>query len=102
MKKSLMLLVLCVSFLGTLFLTPVSFAAGDPDEKEETATKDRSSNFEQNPQIHRAMRKLKAAEAELEKAKAEYGGHRSKALHAIKESLDELKLALDFAHGDKR
>ena len=47
------------------------------------------------PEIHKAMRKLRGAKADLEKAAHDYGGHRVKAIAAIDEALGELKEALE-------
>jgi len=47
------------------------------------------------PEIHKAMRKLRGAKQDLEKAAHDYGGHKAKAIEAINQALDELNAALD-------
>jgi hypothetical protein len=52
-------------------------------------------HHEHHPEIHKAMRKLKAAKEDLEKAEHDYGGHRVKAIEAINHAIQELKEALE-------
>jgi hypothetical protein len=53
-------------------------------------------HHEHHPEIHKAMRKLRGAKQDLEKAAHDYGGHRVKAIAAIDAALEELHAALDF------
>ncbi len=49
-----------------------------------------------HPEIHKAMRKLKEAKEDLEKAAHDYGGHKVKAIEAINQALAELHAGLEF------
>lgn len=54
-------------------------------------------HHEHHQEIHKAMRKLKGAKEELEKASSNYGGHKVKAIEAINHALAELQEALNSA-----
>ena len=51
---------------------------------------------ERHPEIHKAMKQLENAEKSLEKAAKDFGGHKQKAIDAVKLALDELNQALAF------
>jgi hypothetical protein len=50
---------------------------------------------EQHPAIHRAVANLREARHALNEAKSEFGGHRTKAIKAVDEALEECRLALE-------
>ena len=52
-------------------------------------------HHEHHPEMHAAMRKLRAAKNDLEKASHDYAGHRVKAIAAIDEALREIKEGLE-------
>jgi hypothetical protein len=52
-------------------------------------------HHEHHPEIHKAMRKLRGAKADLEKAAHDYAGHRVAAINLINQALEELKAALE-------
>ncbi len=53
-------------------------------------------HHEHHPEIHHAMHALENAKTDLEKAKHDFGGHRTKALEHVNAALDELKQALAY------
>jgi len=94
MNKVLMSLLFSAFILtGTSFAqTPPPAATPEPVAAPAVA----AVHHEHHPEIHKAMRKLRGAKADLEKAAHDYGGHKAKAIAAIDEALSELKAALDF------
>ena len=54
----------------------------------------RERKGERHPEIHKAMRKLRGAKQDLEKATHDYAGHRVAAIGYINQALVELKAAL--------
>ncbi len=53
-----------------------------------------------HPEIHAAMRKLRGAKSDLEKAAHDYAGHRERAIAAIDRALEELRAALESVRGN--
>jgi len=53
-------------------------------------------HHEHHVEIHRAMRKLRGAKADLEKAVHDYGGHKAAAIADIDQALAELQTALTY------
>ncbi len=94
-----------VSLLFTAFiLTGISFAqnpppAGAPAAPEASTPAvhhEHKGTTERHPEIHKAMRKLRGAKQDLEKAAHDFGGHKAKAIEAIDQALVELRAAIDF------
>jgi hypothetical protein len=54
--------------------------------------------FEHHPHLHRSLHELKEARVELKEAKHNFGGHREKALRDVDHAIEQLELALKFAH----
>ncbi len=52
------------------------------------------AHHERHPLLRAAINKLKQAKEKLQDADRDYGGHRVKAIQAIDQTLEELKLAL--------
>lgn len=52
--------------------------------------------MERHPEIHAAIRHLREAKMNLEKANHDFGGHRVKALEHVNEALEECERALNF------
>ncbi len=52
---------------------------------------------ERHPHLHAAMRALRHAATQLEKAPPEFGGHRAKAIELIKQAEQQLQEALAYA-----
>lgn len=93
MKKVLTFSILGLFAFGGSLLVPLAFAAdvpGVPPVQQEQA----KGQHERHPEIHKAINKLKAAKEDLEKAAHDYAGHRVKAIQAIDQALEELRLAL--------
>jgi len=88
-----------VMFLfGAFILAGVSRAQTPPPAAQVPVTPvtvKSNAHHERHPEIHAAMRKLKGAKEDLEKAAHDYGGHRVKAIKAIDRALEELKDALE-------
>ena len=57
---------------------------------------EKGRHHERHPMIHEAMKKLKRAKEDLEKADHDFGGHRAKAIQSIDVALQELRAALEF------
>ena len=60
----------------------------------ETAVKPHHEH-EHHPELRKAMRRLRDAKRDLEKATHDYDGHKAKAIEAINSALEELKAAVD-------
>ena len=92
MKKVLMSLL-----FGALFLTGACFAQTPPPVEAPAiaGVAVKAVHHEHHPEIHKAMRKLRGAKQDLEKATQEYGGHKAKAMEAIDKALEELRAALE-------
>ena len=54
------------------------------------------AHHEHHAELRKAMRKLRGAKEDLQKAAHDYGGHKVKAIAAIDEALAELKEAMDY------
>ena len=97
--------VLMPLLFGAFILTGPSFAQTTPPpaapaeaDVASVAVKPvvhREHRMERHPELHKVMRKLRGAKADLEKAAHDYGGHRVKAISAINAALEELKAALE-------
>jgi len=96
MIKVLMSLIFGASLmLGTSFAqtpTAAPVAAAPVAATTETV---KPAHHEHHPELHKAMRKLRGAKQDLEKAASDYGGHKVKAIEAIDRALEELKDALE-------
>ena len=68
-------------------------AAAAPETPKPVIHKEHKS--EHHPELRKAMRKLRGAKADLEKAASDFGGHKAKAIEAITQALEELKAAVD-------
>ena len=51
-----------------------------------------------HPRVIRAIERLRHARAILEKAPPEFGGHKALAIQRINEAIEQLRLALAYAH----
>lgn len=82
---------------GAFILTSTSFAQTTPPAAPvaPAMVKPNVMHHEHHPEIHKAMRKLKAAKEDLQKAEHDFGGHRVKAIEAIDRALEELRAALE-------
>lgn len=54
------------------------------------------------PRMHETLRLLNKAEAKLQTATPNKGGHRSRALQLIEEARHEVKLGMEYARHHKR
>lgn len=95
--------VLLSLLIGAFILTGTSYAQTPPPaeapavaakEPAKTAHHERGER-EKHPELHKALRKLKAAKQDLEKAAHDYNGHKSKAIESINQAIEELKAALE-------
>lgn len=88
-----------ITFLfGAFILAGVSFAQTPPPAVPAPVTPAGHAvavHHENHPEIHKAIRKLRGAKEDLEKATHDYGGHRVKAIEAIDRALEELRAALE-------
>jgi len=91
---------------GAFILTPLSFAQTPPPAEGPAAAPAASAaapvtvkpaHHDRYPELHKAMRKLKGAKSDLEKAAHDYAGHKLKAIEAIDQALQELQAALSYA-----
>jgi len=82
---------------GAFILTGSSFAQTTPPATPvvPATVKPSVMHHEHHPEIHKAMRKLRGAKEDLEKAEHDFGGHRLKAIEAINQALEELRAALE-------
>jgi hypothetical protein len=80
-------LLIVVVLLGGLGLGTLAWNAGQADAKPKK---------ERHPWIHRALKDLRAARADLRRGAHDFGGHRVKALKATQVAIDECKAALKF------
>ena len=95
MKKVLMSLLFGAFILaGTCFAQAPSPAQA-PDGPAAVPVAVKPAHHEHHPEVHKAMRKLRGAKQDLEKATQEYGGHKAKAMEAIDKALEELRAALE-------
>ena len=74
---------------GTLALTSLGLAAV-------LSTTAQGQEKERHPRMHAAIRELREAKRELEKADHDFGGHRAKAIEAIDVAIIQLEKALKF------
>ena len=51
---------------------------------------------DKQPKMHEALDALQTAKAALEKADADKGGHRAKAIDLVKQAIDETQAGIDF------
>ena len=97
--------VLMSLLFGAFLLTGQSFAQTPPPAQAPAApaaTSDTAKpvvhherKAERHPELHKAIRKLRGAKQDLEKASHDYGGHKAKAMEAINQALEELRAALN-------
>jgi hypothetical protein len=92
-----MIKVLMSLLFGSFLLTASSFAQTPPPAAPPVAapTAVAPMHHEHHPEIHKAMRKLRGAKADLEKAAHDYAGHRVAAIKLIDQALEELRAALE-------
>jgi hypothetical protein len=93
--------VLMSLLFSAFILTGVSFAQTPPPAAPAEPAAAASSaapvmHHEHHPELRKAMRKLRGAKEDLQKATHDYGGHRVKAIEAIDAALAELKEAIAF------
>ena len=91
MKKILMSLL-----FTAFFLTGTCFAQTPPSAQVPIAAPVavKPVHHERHAEVHKAMRKLRGAKQDLEKATSDYAGHKAKAMEAINKALEELRAAL--------
>ena len=89
--------VLMSLLFAAFMLTGQSFAQTPPPVEAPAAAPVavKPVHHEHHPEIHKAMRKLRGAKQDLEKAAQDYGGHKAKAIEAINQALVELQAALN-------
>ena len=66
------------------------------EDKTEKTDKDKPDAKERHPRIHAALRALKDAKEDLEKADHDFGGHRAEAVKAVQHAINQLGKALEF------
>jgi len=98
MNKVLMsLLVSAFILTGTSFAqNPPPAAAPAVPAPAATETAKPAKHHEHHSDLHKAMRKLKDAREDLQKAAKDFGGHKMKAIEAIDKAIEELKAAMEF------
>ena len=100
MNKVLMSVLFCAFILtGTSFAqtpAPVAAAPAAPTASGTTeADKPAVAVHAHHPELRKALRKLRGAKADLEKAAHDYDGHKAKAIEAINHAIEELKAATE-------
>ena len=102
MNKVLMsLLVSAFILTGTSFAqNPPPAAAPAVPAPAATETAKPAKHHEHHSDLHKAMRKLRGAKQDLEKAAHDYGGHKAKAIESIDAAIAELQAALDSAKAE--
>jgi len=89
--------VLMSLLFSAFILTGISFAQTPPPPvPAEVAQKEKPMRHEHHPELHKAIRKLKGAKMDLEKAAHDFGGHKARAIGAIDQAIVELQAALEF------
>jgi hypothetical protein len=98
MNKVLMSLLFSVIFLTgySYAQTPAPAAAPAAAPVAEAPETVKPAHHVHNPEIHKALKKLRGAKEDLEKAAHDFGGHKAKAMAAINHAIEELQAALDF------
>lgn len=90
--------VLMFVLSSAFILTGASYAQtpppAAPPATAEAPVAVKPAHMDHHPEIHKALRKLKGAKADLEKAAHDYGGHRVAAIGFINQAEEELKAAL--------
>jgi len=92
--------VLMPLLFGAFILTGPGFAQTPPPAEApavaapETPKPAVARHHDRYPELHKAMRKLRGAKSDLEKAAHDYGGHKLKAIEAINQALTELRAAI--------
>jgi len=91
--------VLMPLLFGAFILTGSSFAQTSPPAQAlaapaATPVTVKPAHHDRYPDLHKAMRKLRGAKSDLEKAAHDYGGHKLKAIEAIDQALVELRAAI--------
>jgi len=83
---------------SAFILTGISFAQTPPPAAPPVAAveKEKPMRHEHHPELHKAIRKLKAAKMDLQKAAHDFGGHKARAIGAIDQAIVELQAALEF------
>ncbi len=92
---------------GTFLLTGSSFAQTPPAAEAPAAAPAAVTpapvhhHHEHFPELHKALKSLRAAKSDLEKAAHDYGGHKAHAIEAINHAMEEVQNSLDFAKSEK-
>src|SRR5207302_1934251 len=81
-----------VVLLAALGLLPLADHAVVPMAQAQ----EKKEKNERHPHIHAAIRELRQAKKELEKADHDFGGHRKEALEAVDVAIKQLEKALRF------
>jgi hypothetical protein len=89
--------VLVSLIFGSFLLTASTFAQTPPPAPAPAApvAGPVAVHHEKHPEMHKALRKLKGAKADLEKASHDYAGHRVAAIHLIDQAIEEIKAGLE-------
>jgi len=99
MNKVLMSLLFSAFILtGTSYAQtppPAEAAPASTVTAPEVTKPEHREHHEHHPELHKAMRKLRGAKQDLEKAAHDYGGHKAAAIADINSALQELQAALD-------
>ena len=91
--------VLMSLLFGSFILTGSAYAQNPPPVATTavaTPVAVKPAHHDRHPEIHKAMRKLKEAKEDLDKAARDFGGHKVKAIAAINQALAELHAGLEF------
>ena len=111
MKKVLAVIATSGFLAAGLLVMPSVFAQATDQATVTTATAtapaattpvpagQKAKHHERHPELHKALRNLKSAKQDLEKAAHDFGGHKAAAIQAINQAIGELEAAL---HYDKK
>ena len=83
-----------------MILTAGLFVAGSSGlavSSQQAGKKQGGAEHEQFPHVHAAIRELREAKKELERAAHDFGGHRVVAVKACDHAIEQLEKAIKFA-----
>ena len=75
---------------------PAAPAVTAPDTAKPAEHREHRDHHEHHPELRKAMRKLRGAKQDLEKATHDFDGHKAKAIEAIDTAIEEIKAAMDY------
>jgi hypothetical protein len=96
MKRKIALLTTLLTLTGAAIYTNTTAFA------QNTTPPPSAEDLERHPEIRDALASLEKAEASLKLARHDFDGHRKAALKSCDAAIEELKLALQYAHDHEK